>query len=668
MKKSFRRLMASVFSVAFTVMALSPFSVSAGTRVDKTVLFDFEGTAALEQHLGPIGSDLTGMTLETEAPLSGSRSLKILKPSGGLGTGAICFRNGAGAESPRDLSGADELWIRVKTESQGFKFYLFFNCGNSWTGYYSKFNSDYKLIGTDGTVTVVDAAKRAADFGGNDKLCVPASFDGYVAISLKDGLIKEGGTDAPDAQALKDVKRVRLDFVDVPVDVPVYLDDVLLATSVPTVDANGVTLDKMTTTVAVDGSVLLTATVQPDDADDKTVAWSVTEGSDKVQITPEGASCSVKGLAAGTAKVKVTTADGGFEAVSTITVEESSQPVVNVDGISLDKTAVTINKDKSITVTATVTPENATNKEVIWSITQGDDVVSITPNGAAVTIAGLKKGTAKVKAVTVDGAKEAFVEVTVLGAAPADLPTKGIVIENFNSKDPTLFNMFHNIEFGRELTFADGGMQYKFHGGDKYGQFGFAQVEMKYNWTNGKYLGFDVKNGDKQVTFSIKLILQDDSEYLCTNTEVSKFVLIDANGVAEEMSITDGDRMSIPAGFTGKVLVPLTSGPDGQWKRASTNGGDTVRWNMVKTICFCDTSYEEMKDAVIYLDNLALYGDNLKITGDSIALKVNNNGGNGNGGGTVNTGDSAPVAALLTLGACSAAAMGFTVRRRKSGK
>ena len=69
------------------------------------------------------------------------------------------------------------------------------------------------------------------------------------------------------------------------------------------------------------------------------------------------------------------------------------------------------------TLTATVSPDNATNKTVTWAVTEGEDVLSI--NAATGAYTALKAGTAKVTATA--GGKTAECTITVIAPQPKTL-------------------------------------------------------------------------------------------------------------------------------------------------------------------------------------------------------------------------------------------------------
>ena len=91
--------------------------------------------------------------------------------------------------------------------------------------------------------------------------------------------------------------------------------------------------------------------------------------------------------------------------------------VISVTGVSLDESSITLDVDKSQTLTATVTPENATNKKVRWS-SDNEAVATVSEDGVVTAVAG---GTAVITATTHDGLFTATCTVTV--NAPDAPPT-----------------------------------------------------------------------------------------------------------------------------------------------------------------------------------------------------------------------------------------------------
>ena len=136
----------------------------------------------------------------------------------------------------------------------------------------------------------------------------------------------------------------------------------------------------------------LTATVKPNNADNKAVTWSIQSGSSYATISSGGV---LTAKAAGTVVVKATAKDGsGVSATYTITVKPILVSSITISG---DKEVKVGGK---ITLSATVKPDNAGNKAVTWSISSGSSYASISADGVLTAKAA---GTVTVKATAKDG-------------------------------------------------------------------------------------------------------------------------------------------------------------------------------------------------------------------------------------------------------------------------
>ena len=111
-----------------------------------------------------------------------------------------------------------------------------------------------------------------------------------------------------------------------------------------------------------------------------------------------------------TVTVSYTKADVTKTATYEITVND-----VAVTGITLNKEAVQLKVGKTTKLTATVEPDNATDKTVVWS--SGDETVATVSEDGTVT--AVAEGTATITAGTPDGAQTATCTVTVIAATAA---------------------------------------------------------------------------------------------------------------------------------------------------------------------------------------------------------------------------------------------------------
>ncbi len=133
----------------------------------------------------------------------------------------------------------------------------------------------------------------------------------------------------------------------------------------------------------------ITATVLPENATDKTVTWTTSNAA--VATVSNGA---VTAVAPGTATITATTANGKT-ATCTVTVNKR---VIAVESITLNPTSKECTEGESFHITATVLPENATDKTVTW--TTSNAAVATVSNGAVTAVA---PGTAIITAITANG-------------------------------------------------------------------------------------------------------------------------------------------------------------------------------------------------------------------------------------------------------------------------
>ena len=96
----------------------------------------------------------------------------------------------------------------------------------------------------------------------------------------------------------------------------------------------------------------------------------------------------------------------------------SETSTVAVTGVTLNKSELTLEADKSEQLTATVTPADAANKTVMWSSSD----MTVAAVGQDGTVTAKKAGTAKITVKTEDGGKTAGCTITVKPKAPPPPP------------------------------------------------------------------------------------------------------------------------------------------------------------------------------------------------------------------------------------------------------
>ena len=174
------------------------------------------------------------------------------------------------------------------------------------------------------------------------------------------------------------------------------------------------------------GSETLTATVAPADATNQKVTWK----SDKPEIATVDANGKVTGVKAGEATITVTTEDGGKTATCKVTVSDTE---IKVTGVTLNKTALTLNIGASETLSATVAPADATNKKVTWKSSDAA-VATVDTNGK---VTAVKAGEATITVTTEDGGKTATCKVTVKPNLVSEITLAALAIYVGESKAVT---------------------------------------------------------------------------------------------------------------------------------------------------------------------------------------------------------------------------------------
>ena len=166
-----------------------------------------------------------------------------------------------------------------------------------------------------------------------------------------------------------------------------------------------VQLNMNSNTMKVGDEFTLIATVTPDNATNKNVKW---ESSD-TSIATVDSNGKVTAKAEGTATITVSTEDGNKQANCVITVE-AKEVYVKVLKITLDSSAKTIYTGENFKLIATITPDNATNKNVKWE-SSDTSIATVDSNG---NVKGVAKGITTITAKSEnDGISESCV-VTVL--------------------------------------------------------------------------------------------------------------------------------------------------------------------------------------------------------------------------------------------------------------
>lgn len=199
---------------------------------------------------------------------------------------------------------------------------------------------------------------------------------------------------------------------------------------IPVVEVTGVTLDITTKNIEKGSTYTLIATVMPESATNKKVNWS-SSNTDVATVDENG---KITAIAVGDATITATTEDGAKTATCNITVTEEKEPgdvYVKVMKISLNTQGETLYIGDTFQLTATITPDNATNQNIVWE-SSDESIATVDSNGK---IKAVSKGIVTIIAKNVaDNVSESCV-ITVL--EEEDKNIGDIVINNDPELDDT---------------------------------------------------------------------------------------------------------------------------------------------------------------------------------------------------------------------------------------
>ena len=117
---------------------------------------------------------------------------------------------------------------------------------------------------------------------------------------------------------------------------------------------------------------------------------------------------------------------------------------VAVTGVSLSKTSLTLVEGGSETLTATVSPDNASNKSVSWK-SSATDIATVDGSGK---VTAVKAGSATITVTTADGGKTATCSVTVTEQAKIVITgnTAKVPVSGGTAEFPIQYNTSYTIE------------------------------------------------------------------------------------------------------------------------------------------------------------------------------------------------------------------------------
>lgn len=184
-------------------------------------------------------------------------------------------------------------------------------------------------------------------------------------------------------------------------------------------------LNKGAMNLATNSTVQLTATITPDNATLKEVFWS----SDAPGVASVDQTGNVKGLKSGIATITAMAIDGsGVKATCRISVGK-----IIAENLSLNPSGLTLAINQSAKITPVFTPENVSNKTVVWSSSNTNVAPYRTNSDGTITVLGAADGVATITCRTTDGSNlSATCKVTVGAGAVEGIEADAVTVRGEN--------------------------------------------------------------------------------------------------------------------------------------------------------------------------------------------------------------------------------------------
>ncbi len=173
------------------------------------------------------------------------------------------------------------------------------------------------------------------------------------------------------------------------------------------IEVTGITVNPQTLELKEGETATIVATIEPSNATNKNLTWLST--NEEVATIENGV---ITALEEGETTIEAVTEDGSYTANCQVIVkaEEPEKPTtVKVTGITLNKKSMEMEVGDSGNLVATITPTNATNKEVKWK-SKDETIAQVSETGI---IKALKEGTTTISVTSVDGNHTAECSITV---------------------------------------------------------------------------------------------------------------------------------------------------------------------------------------------------------------------------------------------------------------
>ncbi len=192
-------------------------------------------------------------------------------------------------------------------------------------------------------------------------------------------------------------------------------------------------LNNNNSTIYVDSTINLKATIIPNNASNKTITWSSSDS--KIATVDKNGKVTAKK----SGKVTITAkTSNNLKATSTIKV---IKPLISVKKITINNNITSVFVNESVTLSASISPITASNKNIIWS-SSDSSIATVDSNGKVI---GKKAGSVKITATSksnprVSGSKSIVVSIKKINVRSIALSEEKInlYVEGIHKLNPVL--------------------------------------------------------------------------------------------------------------------------------------------------------------------------------------------------------------------------------------
>lgn len=224
----------------------------------------------------------------------------------------------------------------------------------------------------------------------------------------------------------------------------------------PVIPVNQVKITQDPITFPSNKTAEATAVITPDNATDPSLIWTIGDES-VATVSGAGTNVTVTGVSTGYTTLKATATNGVTDEVRV----NVTAPVVDVTSVDVLPASEVLTVGVLGSCTGIVSPNGATNKGILWSVSD-TSILRITELAANICFfTGLNPGTSQIIATTVDGGHTASCNVTIEAAqveTTANVNNYEELVTAANNADIATINILNDIQLldtiniGRTIT------------------------------------------------------------------------------------------------------------------------------------------------------------------------------------------------------------------------